>query len=92
MRLQPGLNRDAIVGASYSEIDADVNPFRLNLAFADKAVELGARIFTHEAAQEILLRNGGRGRASRPTGTCTTPPSSLTPPVRGPPLLAKWWG
>ena len=35
MRLQPGLNRDAIVGASYSEIDADVNPFRLNLAFAD---------------------------------------------------------
>ena len=58
MYLQPGLNRDAIVGASYSEVDADVNPFRLNLAFADKAVSMGARIFTHEAAEEILLRNG----------------------------------
>ena len=58
MYLQPGLNRDAIVGASYSEVDADVNPFRLNLAFADKAVSLGAKVFTHEAAQEILLRNG----------------------------------
>ena len=73
MRLQPGLNRDAIVGASYSEIDADVNPFRLNLAFADKAVELGARIFTHEAAQEILLRNGAAAGVNDDGGVVHVP-------------------
>ncbi|MGN8896486.1 NAD(P)/FAD-dependent oxidoreductase [Flavonifractor sp. HCP28S3_F3] len=58
LRLQPGLNRDAIVGASYSEVDADVNPFCLNLAFADRAAALGAQTFTHEGVQEILLHNG----------------------------------
>lgn len=79
------------MGASYSEIDADVNPFRLNLAFADKAVELGARIFTHEAAQEILLRNGAAAGVKTNRDVYYAP-SSLTPPVRGPPLLAKWWG
>ncbi len=58
MHLQQGLNRDAIVGASHSEIDADVNPFCLNLAFADKAAEMGAQTFTHEAVQELLMCGG----------------------------------
>lgn len=58
MRLQPGLNPDAIVGAVYGDADGEVNPFKMNLAFTDRAKELGAVVHTGEAVQEILVRSG----------------------------------
>ena len=58
MRMQPGLNPDAIVGAVYGDADGEVNPFKMNLAFTDRARELGAVVHTGEAVQEILVRSG----------------------------------
>lgn len=59
MAMQPGLNPDAIVGAVYGDVDGEVNPFKLNLAFTDRARELGAVVHTGEAVTEILV-SGGR--------------------------------
>lgn len=58
MKMQPGLNPDAIVGAVYGDVDGEVNPFKMNLAFTDRAKELGAVVRTGEAVQEILVRSG----------------------------------
>lgn len=58
MRMQPGLNPDAIVGAVYGDVDGEVNPFKMNLAFTDRAKEMGAVVRTGEAVQEILIRSG----------------------------------
>ena len=58
MRMQPGLNPDAIVGAVYGDVDGEVNPFKMNLAFTDCAREMGAVVRTGEAVQEILIRSG----------------------------------
>ena len=41
MRLQPGLNRDAIVAAAYCPWDGEVNPYMTTFAYADRAAELG---------------------------------------------------
>ena len=58
MRMQPGLNPDAIIGAVYGDADGEVNPFKMNLAFTDSAKALGAVVRTGEAVQEILMRSG----------------------------------
>lgn len=44
LELQPGLNREAIVGAAFCSQDGEVNPYLTTLAYADKAAELGADI------------------------------------------------
>lgn len=55
--MEPNLSRD-IAGATYSPMDAQVNPMALCLAFAEAAKRMGAKIFTNTEAKDIIIRNG----------------------------------
>lgn len=69
MRLQPGLNRDAIVAASFSSMDGEVNPYITTLAYADRAAELGAVIKTGCPVTGIVTENGCVKGVKTPEGT-----------------------
>ena len=47
-----------IAGATYSPMDAQVNPMFLCLAFAEAAERLGAKIFTNTRVTDVLIGNG----------------------------------
>lgn len=53
----PGL-AGAFLGASYSEADAQVNPFQLTYAFARKAEQRGAEIFGDTPVESLDIENG----------------------------------
>ncbi|GBC63237.1 FAD-dependent oxidoreductase [Desulfonema ishimotonii] len=55
--LEPGLS-PAILGATCSPLDGQINPIALTLAFARAAQMRGARIFPHTPARAIDVRQG----------------------------------
>ena len=55
--MQPCLSSD-IAGATYSAMDAQVNPMTLCLAFAEAARRMGAKILTNTTVTDILTENG----------------------------------
>ena len=57
MRLQPGLNRDAIVGAAFCPWDGEVNPYMTTLAYADRAAQMGAVIKHGCPVTELIMEN-----------------------------------
>lgn len=58
MRLQPGLNRSAIVAAAFCSWDGEVNPYVTTFAYADRAAEIGAVIKTDCPVTGLLIENG----------------------------------
>ena len=54
---QPGISREAVVGATYCPWDSEVNPYMTTFAFADAAARAGADIRVH-APVTGLLRSG----------------------------------
>jgi sarcosine oxidase subunit beta len=57
-KLEPNLS-PTIAGATYSPMDAHVNPMALCFAFAEASESMGSRIFTHTEATGIST-SGGR--------------------------------
>lgn len=53
---QKGL-RDHIIGSTWSEHDAKVNSYKTTFAFAEAAMDLGARILTGEQVTELLIKD-----------------------------------
>ncbi len=49
---------EKVIGASYCATDGHVNPFLVTYGYYLKAKSLGARFFTHEAVNEILMQKG----------------------------------
>jgi len=47
---------DKVLGASFCASDGHVNPFLVTYGFFKKAKSLGVRFYTHEKAEDILLR------------------------------------
>lgn len=69
VKLQPGLNPNAIVAAVYSDVDGEVNPFKTTLAYSDKAARLGAVIKNGCPATGILRQNGKIKGVTTPEGS-----------------------
>lgn len=65
--LQPGLNRDAIVGAAFCPLDGEVNPYLTTLAYADRAARMGADIRCGCPVVD-LIREGERIVGARTPG------------------------
>jgi len=53
---QPGISKH-ILGSTWSKQDAKVNSYKLTFAFAQAAVEYGAKIITDESVKEIIEKN-----------------------------------
>lgn len=58
MRMQPGINREAIVGAAFCPWDGEVNPYFTALAYAGKAAGMGAVIKTRCPVTSLIMKNG----------------------------------
>jgi len=56
LKKEPFLSPD-LCGATYSPLDAQVNPINLTLGFAMAAKKKHARLFTHTRVKEILVTN-----------------------------------
>ncbi|NIQ06783.1 MAG: FAD-binding oxidoreductase [Candidatus Korarchaeota archaeon] len=58
--LVPELNIENIgaIGASWCPSDGYIDPFKLTLAYAENAEDLGAKIYTHTKVNDILVHNG----------------------------------
>lgn len=57
MKMQPGLNPEAIVAAAVCDWDSEVNPYITTLAFADRAAELGAVIRTGCPVTDLIIED-----------------------------------
>lgn len=57
MKLQQGINKEAITGAAYCEWDAEVNPYMTAMAYADRAAELGAEIRTYTPVRDLIVED-----------------------------------
>ena len=55
--MEPCLSSD-IAGATYSPLDAHVNPMSLCLALAQSARQMGAKILTNTEVTDVLIRDG----------------------------------
>lgn len=58
MRLQQGLNRHAIVAATFCSMDGEVNPYITTMAYADRAARLGAVIRCGCPVTDIIVEHG----------------------------------
>ena len=56
--LEPELNADKLVGACWCPGEGRLNPFKLNLNMADRAVALGTTVMTHTAVTGLRMNNG----------------------------------
>ena len=65
---QPGISREAVVGATYCPWDSEVNPYMTTYAFADAAARLGADIRTRTPVTGLLLRGGAVAGVRTPSG------------------------
>ena len=68
MGMQPGLNPDAIVGAAFSSMDGEVNPYMTTLAYVDRAVKMGAVVKPHCPVTDLLLNDGQVKGVKTPEG------------------------
>ncbi|MEG1072843.1 MAG: FAD-binding oxidoreductase [Oscillospiraceae bacterium] len=73
MKLQRGLNPEAIIASTYCPQGGEVNPFRMNLAFSDAAVRLGAVVKLYAPVTEVLLQNGAVAGVKTPAETISAP-------------------
>jgi len=67
VKLQPGINRDVVVGATFCPMDSEVNPYITALAYADNAARLGAEIRTRTPVTGLVTE----GSAVRGVHTAT---------------------
>ena len=58
MKRQPGINPDAVIASTYSAVDGEVNPFKMNLAFSDGAARLGAEIHPYTPVTGLVMEGG----------------------------------
>lgn len=56
LKRQPGLNGKEIIASTYSPVDGEVNPFKMNMAFSDAAVRLGAEIRTFTPVTGLICQ------------------------------------
>lgn len=68
MKLQPGLNRNAIVAASFCPWDGEVNPYMTTLAYVDRAADLGAVIKHGCPVTGLIMENGRVKGVKTPEG------------------------
>jgi sarcosine oxidase subunit beta len=58
-RLEPGLSREAVIGALYHANEGSLNPFKLVYAYAWRGRQHGLEIWTHTRVTEVSV-GGGR--------------------------------
>ena len=68
LRRQPGISREAVVGATFCPWDSEVNPYKTTLAYADAAVRLGAEIRIHTPVTGLILQGGSLCGVRTPEG------------------------
>ncbi len=56
LRRQPGISREAVVGATYCPWDSEVNPYKTAFAYADAAARLGTEIRIHTPVTGLITR------------------------------------
>lgn len=71
-KLQEGIAQD-IIGATYSPMDAEVDPIALNVAFAKAAKREGAEIVLGTEVKDILLEDGKITGVETDSGTYHAP-------------------
>lgn len=73
LKLQPGLNSEAIVAATHCPVDGEVNPFQLNLGYLEGAAARGAEIHPYTPAESLLTQNGRVVGVKTPKGNFHAP-------------------
>ncbi len=68
VELEPALSGSPITAACWCPGEGKVNPFKLNLAMADKARALGASLFPHTPVTGINVQNGVVTSVETPRG------------------------
>ena len=58
LKRQPGISREAVVGATYCPWDSEVNPYKTTYAYADAAARLGAEIRIHAEVTGLIAEGG----------------------------------
>jgi len=58
LRVSPGLRREGLLGGTYSPEDGSASPMRSNLAFQQRAVDLGVDFRFNERVTSIMRRKG----------------------------------
>ena len=71
-KLQPGIAQD-IIGATYSPMDAEVDPIALNIAFARAAKREGAEIVLGTKVTDVKIENGRVVGVETPKGDFYAP-------------------
>ena len=69
--LEPCLS-DAVMGATFCPLDAQVNPIYLTLAFLRAAKRHGVRLFTHTPVTAVPLKDGAVRAVETPLGVVET--------------------
>ena len=72
LEMEPALSPH-IVGATYSPLEGQVNPFLLTRAFLGAAEKLGAKVFTHAEVRGIGISKGHINAVNTTKGRIETP-------------------